>query len=140
VVHCKVNDKGAQVQLWNRIVLDDVPWQEVPGYPEVSMRLLSDDLETGPPAVQFRFSPNYIEQPHWHASDTLYVITAGEFVVENEGTYRPGDVRWVRAGTFYGPETAGPAGCEFILAALGQGPLGLNYDESTAAHHVSHQE
>jgi hypothetical protein len=35
-------------------------------------------------------------------------------------------VRWVRAGTFYGPETAGPDGCEFIL--IGAGNPTMHYE------------
>ena len=47
---------------------------------------------------------------HSHPCDTLYVIQSGEFIVDGEGSYRPGELRWVRAGVTYGPERAGPDG------------------------------
>lgn len=33
--------------------------------------------------------------------------------------YEPGDVRWVKGGTAYGSESAGPDGCEFYIVSLG---------------------
>jgi hypothetical protein len=120
------------VQWWKRIELAEVPWQPQEGYDGVETRFLGEGLEEGPPVMQVRFAPDHVEQPHWHGSDTLYVITAGEFVVGEEGSYRVGDIRWVRAGTFYGPEKAGPEGCEFILAAIARGQFDLSYDRATA--------
>jgi hypothetical protein len=110
----------------NKTTLDDVEWQPVEGYPDVSMRFLGESLEAGPWAMQIRFAPGYVESPHWHEADTFYIITKGEMVVGDEGAYRPGDVRWVRARTFYGPETAGADGCEFIL--IGAGNPAMHYE------------
>jgi len=39
--------------------------------------------------------------------------------IGQEGWVRVGDVRWVRAGTYYRPEAAGDEGCEFWLIAYG---------------------
>ena len=112
---------------WSRATLDELEWQAVDGYPDVSMRFRGEDLERGPWAMHIRFAPDYVEQPHWHEADTFYIVTAGEMRVGNEGSYHPGDVRWVRAGTFYGPETAGPDGCEFIL--IGAGNPAMHYED-----------
>jgi hypothetical protein len=121
---------------WNRATLAELEWQPVEGYPQVSMKFLGESLDVGPWAMQIRFAPNYVERRHWHEADTFYIITAGEMGVGDEGTYRPGDVRWVRARTFYGPETAGPEGCEFIL--IGAGNPAMHYEEPSAAvPHVS---
>ena len=120
------------MEFWSRIVLADVPWQPQPGYDGVFVRLLGESVEAGPPVMHIRFVANYVEPPHWHGLDTLYVITAGELTVGSEGVYRVGDIRWVRAGTFYGPEVAGPEGCEFVLAGLSGEGLGLDYDSATA--------
>jgi len=49
-----------------------------------------------------------------------------------EGVYRVGDIRWVRAGTYYGPEVAGPDGCEFILVGMSTAGLRLDYDPANA--------
>ena len=38
------------------------------------------------------------------------LIQSGEFIVDGEGSYRPGELRWVRAGVAYGPERAGAEG------------------------------
>ena len=74
-------------------------------------------------ALIFTFPPNYVGKVHWHPADTLYVIRKGTFMVEGEGTYNVGDIRWVKQGTPYGPEAAGPEGCEVRLIAAGRCPL-----------------
>ena len=50
----------------------------------------------------------------------------GSMTIGDEGTFKSGDMRWVRAGHFYGPKTAGPDGAEFFL--MMQGPeMAPNY-------------
>ena len=62
--------------------------------PYVYLRRISAD-----PAVrQVTFPPNATLGAHSHPCDTLYVIQSGEFIVDGEDTYRPGDLRWVKAG------------------------------------------
>ena len=46
-------------------------------------------------------------------------MTKGEFIVEGEGSYREGDLRWVRGGFAYGPEQCGPDGVEYMFFSLG---------------------
>ena len=83
--------------------------------------LTSNDCDLS--VVLFRFPPNYRGELHSHPSDTVYVIRQGQFLVEGEGTYDVGDIRWVKAGTPYGPEGAGPDGCEVLLIGTGEFPL-----------------
>ena len=71
----------------------------------------------------FTFPPNYVGKVHWHPTDTVYVIRRGAFIVEGEGTFVEGDIRWVKAGTAYGPEAAGPEGCDVMLIGAGAFPL-----------------
>ena len=71
----------------------------------------------------FTFPPNYVGKVHSHPADTVYVIRRGEFIVEGEGTFKVGDIRWVKSGTAYGPESAGPEGCEVMLIGAGKFPL-----------------
>ena len=85
------------------------PERENPAFKETSGNLVAIS----------RFDPNYVAPSHWHPSDTLYIIKQGEFTVEGEGTYLPGDFRWVQGGTAYGSEMSGPDGCEFYLISLG---------------------
>ncbi|HEV8297567.1 MAG TPA: cupin domain-containing protein [Acidimicrobiales bacterium] len=73
--------------------------------------------------LTFTLPPNYVGKLHWHPADTVYVVRRGQFIVEGEGTYEVGDIRWVKAGTPYGPEAAGPDGCEVMLIAAGSFPL-----------------
>jgi hypothetical protein len=73
-----------------------------------------------PGASLKRFAPNFVAPSHWHDNDTIYIIRQGLFIVEGEGEYRPGDVRWVQGGTAYGSERAGPEGCEVFLVTTGK--------------------
>ena len=81
----------------------------------------------------FTFPPNYVGRVHSHPTDTVYVIRRGEFIVEGEGTYVEGDIRWVKSGTPYGPEAAGPDGCEVMLIGAGKFPLPSNDHAAAAA-------
>jgi quercetin dioxygenase-like cupin family protein len=86
--------------------------------------LTSDDC--GLCVVVFSLPPNYRGSMHSHPTDTVYIIRRGQFLVEGEGTYEVGDIRWVKAGTPYGPEGAGPDGCEVLLIGAGTFPLPIN--------------
>ena len=90
--------------------------------PPIELRpLVTDECDLA--VLTFTFPPNYVGKVHWHPADTVYVVRRGQFIVEGEGTYEPGDIRWVKAGTPYGPERAGPDGCEVLLVAAGTFPL-----------------
>jgi hypothetical protein len=71
----------------------------------------------------FTLPPNFVGKIHWHPADTVYVVRRGVFTVEGEGKFEVGDIRWVKAGTVYGPEGAGPDGCDVMLIAAGAFPL-----------------
>ncbi|MCZ8132186.1 MAG: cupin domain-containing protein [Steroidobacteraceae bacterium] len=101
-------------------------WEQFPdphGRPTTPVRILKLD---DPYVLEADFPPHFHAGLHWHPHDTIYVITAGEMRFGDEGVFRPGDIRWVRGGHAYGPETAGPAGVRFHLVSLG-GPVGLNW-------------
>jgi quercetin dioxygenase-like cupin family protein len=90
--------------------------------PYVNLRRISAD-----PAIrQVSFPPNATLGVHSHPCDTLYVIESGEFIVDGEGTYRPGDLRWVRAGVMYGPERAGADGAVVMIVST-NGPFGVRW-------------
>ena len=118
------------MQTWSKVTLADMEWQAPEGFPNVAMKFLGESLEAGPYVLQVRHAPDYVEPKHWHEADTVYIFTAGEMRVGDEGAYLPGDVRWVRARTFYGPETAGPDGCEFFL--IGAGNPMMHYEPPDA--------
>jgi hypothetical protein len=84
----------------------------------MKVKVLSDP-EKGPPFLLAMFPPNFSVPYHWHPHDTIYIIKSGELILDSEGSYAPGDVRWVNGGIAYGPETAGPDGCEFYIISTG---------------------
>ncbi|MBU6227746.1 MAG: hypothetical protein KGQ43_09185 [Acidobacteria bacterium] len=81
---------------------------------EVHVRILSRT----PTVLENTFPPNTWLGRHVHASDTLYIIKEGEFHIEGEGVFRPGDVRFVAKGHAYGPEWAGPDGAKLLIVAV----------------------
>ena len=105
------------------IRIDAVPWERYrdplrPEAPGPDVRWLVDPA-SGNRVMQVRSAPGSWAPAHWHLSDTVYVVTRGEFRVEGEPPYRAGDLRWVRGGFAYGPEHAGPEGCEYLFFSLG---------------------
>ncbi len=77
------------------------------------------DPDTGHACFYVRFAPNQAGSAHWHPSDTIYVIMQGSLIVEAEGEYHAGDVRFVQGGFAY-VERGGPEGCEFLFVSLGE--------------------
>ena len=71
--------------------------------------------------------PNYVADSHWHPYDIVQIFLEGEFIAEGEGSFYPGDVRWVKAGAST-IEGAGNDGCRFYLIALG-GYVPLMWDD-----------
>jgi hypothetical protein len=104
------------------IHIDEVPPARRGGGSPISLTPLTGDA-CDLAVLTFTLPPNYVGKLHWHPADTVYVIRRGQFTVAGEGTYEVGDIRWVKAGTPYGPEGAGPEGCEVMLIAAGKFPL-----------------
>jgi hypothetical protein len=113
---------GSPLEPRTVIHIDDAPLAERDVPAAITLQPL-----TGPDCdvtvLIFTFPPNYVGKVHWHPTDTVYVIRRGSFIVEGEGTFVEGDVRWVKSGTAYGPESAGPEGCEVMLIGAGKFPL-----------------
>lgn len=113
--------------LYGRIRPSDVKWEmfhDPNDRPTSPVRNLTP--QNGPNLLEVQFPPNFYAGDHWHPYDTVYIMTKGEMKVGGEGSYGPGDIRWVKAGHVYGPEEAGPEGCEFFILGLG-GEVGLNW-------------
>jgi len=51
------------------------------------------DPTLGKNCMLLRLPPNHRAAPHWHTSDTVYVVTRGEFVIEGEGSFFPDQAR-----------------------------------------------
>lgn len=106
------------------IHVEDVPWEEFkdPKEPNRPPGLLVKwlvDPASGNRVMHVKSRPGGKAKAHWHLSDTVYIVTRGEFIVEGEAPYREGDLRWVRGGFAYGPEQSGPEGCEYLFFSLG---------------------
>ena len=71
--------------------------------------------------------PGYLAESHWHPYDIVQIFLEGEFTAEGEGSFYPGDVRWVKAG-HSSIEGAGSDGSRFYLIALG-GDIPLMWDD-----------
>ena len=52
-------------------------------------------LSRNPTVLENTFPPNTWLGKHEHGSDTLYIVKEGEFHIEGERVYYPGDVRFV---------------------------------------------
>ena len=93
--------------------------------PYVNLRRISAD-----PAIrQVTFPPHATLGVHSHPCDTLYIIESGEFIVDGEGSYKPGELRWVQAGVAYGPERAGPDGAVVMIVST-NGPFGVRWEHA----------
>jgi quercetin dioxygenase-like cupin family protein len=81
-----------------------------------------------PFVARVQFPPNGRAERHRHHFDTVYTVQEGTFVVEDTSLV-VGDVFWVKAGEWYGPEGAGAEGATVLIVSVG-GPLGTDwYDE-----------
>ncbi|HEV8298307.1 MAG TPA: hypothetical protein VGQ20_13460 [Acidimicrobiales bacterium] len=107
------------------IHIDDVPWEDYsdpsePNRPPGPLVRWLVDPASGNRVMHVKSTSPVPAAPHWHLSDTVYIVTDGEFRVEGEEQpYRKGDLRWVRGGFAYGPESSGPDGAEYLFISLG---------------------
>ena len=94
---------------------------------DLEVRIVSRD----PFILENTFGPGTYLPVHVHGCDTLYIFKEGEFHIQGEGVFLPGDIRFVAAGHAYGPEWAGENGA--VLQIIGLAP-GFNtvYPEDAA--------
>jgi hypothetical protein len=76
--------------------------------------------------------PNTTRAKHLHRGDVVYFYVKGEHRIEGEQLYRAGDVRWVRAGQAYGPETTGPEGAAWWVVSF-RDPVPVDVPDVAAA-------
>ena len=107
-----------------RITIEDVPWEMFsdpadPGRGEGPWVRWLVDPASGNRVVHIKSWPGRDPAPHWHLSDTLYIVTKGVLHIGGEEPYHAGDIRWVRGGFAYGPEKAGSDEVEYIFVSMG---------------------
>jgi len=118
---------------WSRIECDSVAWESFE-------EGLADETTTDvrwlqahdPWIVEAKHPPASVSPAHYHPFDVVYLYTGGSVSMSAEPgqvgaarqstSYRAGDVRFVKAGTVYGPETTGPNGSRFYTFTFGGRP------------------
>jgi len=71
------------------------------------------DDDTAPAAYYLEIPPFGVIPFHSHDCDVFMVVIKGSLYVPGKALF-PGDAMTARAGEWYGPEVAGPAGCSRI--------------------------
>lgn len=93
----------------------------------IKIQFLGESWEKGPWIIPNRMPPNSKADAHAHNHDTIYYILEGSMSFnDGSGWYHKGDLRWVRSGLSYGPEEAGPEGCDFLL--ISAGPINVQWE------------
>ncbi len=87
-------------------------------HPDIEPYVLLRRISSEPSMVEVTFPPGARLGLHSHPTDTLYIFRSGEFIIEGEGSFGAGDLRWVRSGVEYGPESAGSEGAVALVVAL----------------------
>ncbi len=74
-----------------------------------------DERDTSAPLVVLtKFAPGEVVTPHTHGTNYFEYVVKGEQTV-GKTRFGPGDIRFAKAGTGYGPITAGPRGCMVVI-------------------------
>jgi hypothetical protein len=118
---------------WARIECDSVAWE---GFEEGLANETTTDVRwlqaRDPWIVEARHPAASVSPAHYHPFDVVYLYTGGSVSMAAEPgqvgaairstSYRAGDLRFVKAGTVYGPETTGPDGSQFYTFTFGGRP------------------
>lgn len=96
---------------------DEFDWQEaaIGRYAVWHMTWDGEDAPDGPIPVFAisEFKPGAVVAPHYHSSDYVSYVVKGDLTVTRQA-HQAGDVRFVRAGTAYGPIVIGPEGATVV--------------------------
>lgn len=98
------------------IFASDIQWLKgsSSGIQYASFPLDEDDADASPMVVLAKFGPDELVAPHTHACNYFEYIVEGSQMV-GKVTFEAGDVRWVAAGTGYGPIKVGSHGCTVLI-------------------------
>lgn len=111
-----------------RIGLKDVSWREPGNWTrqeslQYVMERIGQNPENGTGVLVVRYDPNAVIGVHYHDCDYCSVVVEGSIEISRV-KHQTGSMRFVKAGTVYGPLVAGPEGCTMIdIFAVGNDPM-----------------
>ncbi len=97
--------------------------------------LMDEDDGSSPLVILTKFSPGEVVDPHTHGTNYFEYVVEGEQTV-GKTRFGPGDVRFAKAGTGYGPIVIGPQGCTVVIVfqdATGANTIPLGKARQAAA-------
>lgn len=97
------------------IFAKDIEWGQGTGPGVRYARFLMDEDDSGSPLVILtKFAAGEVVEPHTHGTNYFEYVVEGEQTV-GKTRFGPGDVRFAKAGTGYGPIVIGPQGCTVVI-------------------------
>ncbi|HEX3453087.1 MAG TPA: hypothetical protein VHS03_00565 [Gaiellaceae bacterium] len=72
-----------------------------------------DELGAATTMLVVKYAPGCHVEPHYHGADYCSIVVEGSIEVTRR-THEVGSMRFVKAGTTYGPLVAGPEGCTVV--------------------------
>ena len=93
----------------------DIEWNKGSSEGIDYARFLMDEDDTSSPMIILtKFQPGEVVEPHTHGTNYFEYVIDGEQTV-GKVRFGPGDIRFAKAGTGYGPITIGPDGCTVVI-------------------------
>ena len=95
------------------LTLDNLA-EELPNGIQMGWLQIGPEGSDAPVIGYSKWPPGRTVPPHTHSSDYVEIILEGSQRI-GKTWHKAGDVRMVKAGTGYGPLTAGPEGVTFLV-------------------------
>ncbi|MEO6717290.1 MAG: hypothetical protein ABIM50_08595 [Novosphingobium sp.] len=76
--------------------------------------LMDEGDNTSPLIILTKFASGEVVEPHTHGTNYFEYVISGEQTV-GKTSFGPGDIRFAKAGTGYGPIRIGPEGCTVVI-------------------------
>jgi quercetin dioxygenase-like cupin family protein len=111
-----------------RVGFKDVTWHEPGNWIrkeslQYVMERIGQNPDEGTGVLVVRYDPNCEIGVHYHKSDYCSIVVEGSIEISRV-KHEVGSMRFVKAGTVYGPLIAGPEGCTVIdVFAVGNDPM-----------------
>jgi anti-sigma factor ChrR (cupin superfamily) len=97
------------------IFAQDIVWGKGTGDGIKYARFMMDeDDDHSPMIILTEFAAGEVVQPHTHGTNYFEYVISGEQTV-GKTKFGPGDIRFAKAGTGYGPIVIGPEGCTVVI-------------------------